>query len=150
MTYYTYYFDQYRVPGWQYHPSAMVDGNTDSHAHTSVSGQLEYIGKSLFTPPSGTGITNVEIRFKGMKDSPGASGGIRYRMSWPGGYGGYYVDNSFLEDYSMWNSYRSLNSDTNRPTPWNWDDINASRCNVYPAIVSGSIHVAQVEIRVTY
>jgi len=145
----TYYFDGYDVGEcWGNNPAYMVDGDTTTSAGSTTVNDSQALTTNTCNGSKFGTITKVELRA-----AAGAlgTGTITLRPVFASGDGDNH--NITVTLPTAWSAWQDITTDTNAPSPWDWDDINDGAtsyllCDVVAA--EAYDYCAKVEIRVTY
>ena len=149
----TYYFNS-RTISWWTDPGNMVDGNIETFASITQTGDYAILdGNTCPGTDLGT-ISKVELRVHGYGDGDdridlrayfgGVNQGDEHQLTMPASAG--------------WSAYAEITNDTNSPTPWDWSDVVALDLGDTPSYgvkfnkvgKGNTMYCAKVEIRVTY
>jgi len=145
----TYYFNhRSSTNAWQYDPNKMVDGDLGTFASTNFTSDLEVCDTNTCDGTNLGTITKVETRAY-IK----VTGILASTIAFTPYFGG--ASDGDIETMSpvfteAWAGYYDITADTNAPGSWAWTDVRDLDYKLTAQIASGIVHVAKVEIKVTY
>lgn len=148
----TYYFNSYSLlEAWETNPGNMVDADENTSAATTVDVDVELCtGNTCPGTYLGT-ITKVEIRTKGFYNPFGVKAAINLRPVFEAGDGDSHM---FLCGVTAaWSQWFDITTDTNAPSPWDWDDVEGLDCDVVGGKMLPGVFTLwcyMVQIRITY
>jgi parallel beta-helix repeat protein len=148
----TYYFDRYdNNEAWASNPNNMVDGNTGSHASTTINSDIELCDSNTCQGSDIGNISKVEIRASGYYS--GSKRDIILRPVFNGTADGMNYDyNTNNGAGPIWSQYFDITIDPSAPLSWDWDDVDNLDCDVEagPGPFPFTLYCSKVELRVTY
>lgn len=146
-----YYFNSYDInTAWETNPGYMVDGSENTHAKTTIDGDIQLLdGNTLGLPPGVGDIGIVELSVKACSDIS-IGNYVNLTPVFGGTTDGIEITNT-VNQADTWSEWFDITNDPNGPGRWSWDDIANLDCKVIAGVREGSyVNCSKVRIRVTY
>lgn len=146
----TYYFNAHDTgEKWETTPANMVDGNTSNYATDTNDDAVQLLTGNTSAGVYLGKISSVEIRGYGKRATPTPLN-LVIRPVFSDGDGDNHSDAVY--ETAAYSPYFDITTDTNAPSTWNWDDVEALDCDVeVDEVVAGNtLSCSNVQIKVTY
>jgi len=145
-----YYYNTYKLEGWQYYPDLMIDEDGGTFAFETNVNVVEFLFENTCSGEDLGTISKVEIRAYGFYDWGAGDNDIILTPVFNSDDGDDHEFNCGV--YPQWSVWFDITSDTNAPKSWSWEDVQALHCNVISDDDSEefTLYCDMVQIRVTY
>lgn len=148
---YIYYFDDYdRNIAWETNPGYMVDGSENTHAKTTIDGDVELCDDNTYESGGSGTIIRVEIRVKAFSSTSTFGNYVNLTPIFCGTTEGF-TWQCFVDAADTWRDWFDITFDPSAPSPWTWSEIECLDVNVTAGVkLPGSyVNCSKIDIRVT-